>query len=242
MSRTTDQDTPPPGQVCPITGRRIARGNAVRFALIRPGLAERILKDFPGIRPDDFVDRTALAAYRGRYVEDLLRAERNELTRLEGEVVASLKNQDILSVNVETDIDAGRTFGERVADRVASFGGSWTFILVFFAVLGIWMAINVAIGTGAFDPYPFILLNLVLSCLAAVQAPIIMMSQQRQEAKDRKRSENDYRVNLKAELEIRNMHEKIDHLLNRQWERLAEIQTMQIDLIQDLKAARGSPR
>ncbi|MCZ0733385.1 DUF1003 domain-containing protein [Phreatobacter sp. AB_2022a] len=242
MSRTTDQDAPPPGQVCPITGHRIARGNAVRFALIRPGLAERILKDFPGIRPDDFVDRTALAAYRGRYVEDLLRAERNELTRLESEVVASLKNQDILSVNVETDIEAGRTFGERVADHVASFGGSWTFIIVFFAVLGIWMATNVAIGTGAFDPYPFILLNLVLSCVAAVQAPIIMMSQQRQEAKDRKRSENDYRVNLKAELEIRNLHEKIDHLLNRQWERLAEIQTMQIDLIQDLKAARGTPR
>jgi len=127
-----------------------------------------------------------------------------------------------------------RTLGERLSDHLASFGGSWTFIIFFFVVLVAWMAFNVVlVEQERFDPYPFILLNLVLSCLAALQAPIIMMSQKRQEAKDRLRSENDYRVNLKAELEIRHLHEKIDHILTGQWERLAEIQQIQLELMQD---------
>ena len=124
--------------------------------------------------------------------------------------------------------------GEKLSDHLASFGGSWTFIIIFFVVLIVWMAFNaVIIEQERFDPYPYILLNLVLSCLAAIQAPIIMMSQKRQEAKDRLRSENDFRVNLKAELEIRHLHEKIDHILTRQWERLAEIQQIQLEMMQD---------
>jgi uncharacterized membrane protein len=108
-------------------------------------------------------------------------------------------------------------------------------------VLVVWMGFNiVALEAVVFDPYPFILLNLVLSTLAAIQAPIIMMSQKRQEAKDRLRSQNDYQVNLKAELEIRHLHEKVDHLLSRQWQRLAEIQQMQLELMHDL--SRGSRR
>jgi uncharacterized membrane protein len=108
------------------------------------------------------------------------------------------------------------------------------FILSFLMLLGVWMAYNVTRGAGgAFDPYPFILLNLVLSCLAALQAPIIMMSQKRQEAKDRLRSLNDYQVNLKAELEIRHLHEKLDHLISKQWQRLAEIQQLQLEIIQE---------
>jgi uncharacterized membrane protein len=108
------------------------------------------------------------------------------------------------------------------------------FLITFGILLVIWMAINAVAGNqSAFDPYPFILLNLVLSCLAAIQAPIIMMSQKRQEAKDRLRSQNDYRVNLKAELEIRHLHEKLDHLISRQWQKLAEIQELQIELLQE---------
>ena len=114
--------------------------------------------------------------------------------------------------------------GEALADRIATFGGSWKFIIVFGSVLGTWIVINaLVLRAKPFDPYPFILLNLILSCLAAIQAPVIMMSQNRQEAKDRLRSEHDYRINLKAELEIRHLHEKLDHLLSHQWERLAEI-------------------
>jgi uncharacterized membrane protein len=136
---------------------------------------------------------------------------------------------------VESAWEHHRSFGERIADAVADFGGSWTFICLFFAILFIWMAFNIWASTReVFDPYPFILLNLMLSCLAAIQAPIIMMSQNRQEAKDRLRSQNDFRVNLKAELEIRNLHEKMDHLINKQWERLAEIQQIQLEIMQDM--------
>ena len=149
-------------------------------------------------------------------------------------MVQSLADHETLAENIEAEFVGHRTLGERLSDHLASFGGSWTFIIIFFLLLIGWMAFNVVtLAREHFDPYPFILLNLVLSCLAAIQAPIIMMSQKRQEAKDRLRSENDFRVNLKAELEIRHLHEKIDHILTRQWERLAEIQQIQLEAMQD---------
>lgn len=124
-----------------------------------------------------------------------------------------------------------------MADKIATFGGSWAFLICFGVFLLIWILINsVALLWRPLDPYPFIFLNLLLSCLAAVQAPIIMMSQNRQEAKDRIRSEHDYQVNLKAELEIRHLHEKVDHLLSHQWERLVKIQELQLELLADLGA------
>jgi len=167
----------------------------------------------------------------------MLTRERGELTQLEEDVVKSLADHETLAANIEAEFAERRTVGERLSDRLASFGGSWTFITLFFVALLIWMVFNIVVAARSqFDPYPFILLNLVLSCLAAIQAPIIMMSQKRQEAKDRLRSENDYRVNLKAELEIRHLHEKIDHILTRQWERLAEIQEIQLEMMQDLPA------
>jgi uncharacterized membrane protein len=107
-----------------------------------------------------------------------------------------------------------RTFGERLSDNLASFGGSWVFIISFFSILVSWIALNsLLLLTQPFDPFPFILLNLVLSCLAAIQAPIIMMSQNRQEARDRARAEHDYAINLKAEAEVRALHAKVDSLL-----------------------------
>src|SRR5438067_8121985 len=122
-----------------------------------------------------------------------------------------------------------------MSDRIASFGGSWRFIILFGTVLLVWVVLNgVFLMNHGFDPYPFILLNLILSCLAAVQAPVIMMSQNRAEARDRLRAENDYKVNLKAELEIRHLHEKIDHLLRRQYNRLFEIQQIQIELLEEI--------
>lgn len=229
----------PPEATCALTGRAVPPARRVRLASIRPGLADLIRSEHPGLPPEAIVDRAALAPYRARYVEALLTEERGELTSLERDVVESLGRHDVVTRDVDTGFDARRSFGEKLADQVAAFGGSWTFIVFFFAVLCTWMAVNLIRSTAAFDPYPFILLNLVLSCLAAVQAPIIMMSQGRQEAKDRQRSENDYRVNLKAELEIRHLHDKVDHLLTHQWERLAEIQAMQIELLQDLRGSRA---
>ena len=133
------------------------------------------------------------------------------------------------------------TFGQRIADHIASFGGSWTFIISFFSFILVWMGINTWRLMGKpFDPFPFILLNLILSCIAAIQAPIIMMSQNRQEHKDRIRSEHDFKVNLKAELEIQLLNEKVDHLLVHQNKRLMEIQQIQADYLEDiLKEVKG---
>jgi uncharacterized membrane protein len=218
---------------CPICGKE-ARGG-MRCDAVRPEIAALIAADHPKLKPTDRLCERHVDDYRTRYVAGLLAGERGELSALEKQVVESLEREETVSRDVERTWEHHRTPGERVADAVADFGGSWTFILMFFAVLTVWMGFNVWAATRAvFDPYPFILLNLVLSCLAAIQAPIIMMSQNRQEVKDRLRSQNDYRVNLKAELEIRHLHEKMDHLINRQWERLAEIQQIQLEIMQEM--------
>jgi uncharacterized membrane protein len=209
------------------------------FGTIRLAIAQAMLADNPELTADSTICRKHLVAYRSRYIEEMLARERGEFSELERQVLESVAREAIISKDVEAAWDDRRSVGERAADVVADFGGSWNFIGLFFAMLVIWMGYNVWAATQAvFDPYPFILLNLVLSCLAAIQAPIIMMSQKRQEAKDRLRSENDYRVNLKAELEIRNLHEKVDHLITRQWERLAEIQQIQLEMMQDLVERR----
>jgi len=145
-----------------------------------------------------------------------------------------MKEGELISENVDKTVDEQLTFGQRLSDKIADFGGSWTFILSFFFFLALWIAFNIYSLTKSFDPYPFILLNLILSCIAAMQAPVIMMSQNRQEEKDRERSKHDYQVNLKAELEIRMMHEKIDHLILHQQQRLFEIQRIQIEMLQEI--------
>ncbi len=209
------------------------------FSMVRPSLATGLSAAHPNLAANDVICRKHLTAQRTRYVEQLLERERGELSDLEHQVVESLAREETVARDVEAAWEGERTFGERLSDFVADFGGSWKFIISFFMVLLIWIGFNAWIATRAvFDPYPFILLNLVLSCLAAIQAPIIMMSQKRLEAKDRLRSENDYRVNLKAELEIRHLHEKLDHLINRQWERLAEIQQIQLEIMEDLSARK----
>jgi len=219
---------------CAITGRPTAKKDLVRLDELRPTLAERIRADHAGLTDESLIDRREVNRYRNLYVEEILRDEHGEFTELDRQVVESIANQDTIAENVEDDFLEHRTLGQRLSDGLASFGGSWTFLSSFFVFLVIWMAINIAIGEmKSFDPYPFILLNLILSCLAAIQAPIIMMSQKRQEAKDRLRSRNDYQVNLKAELEIRHLHEKLDHLITKQWQRLAEIQQIQLEIMQD---------
>ena len=211
----------------------------VAFGTIRPAIAAMIQAEHPGLTADAPICSAHVTAYRSGYVADMLAKERTELSDLEKDVLRSLAEEETISAHIEEQWVGKRTLGERVADVVADFGGSWTFIICFFAVLAVWMAFNIwTVAAQVFDPYPFILLNLVLSCLAAIQAPIIMMSQKRQEAKDRLRSENDFKVNLKAEFEIRHLHEKVDHLINRQWERLTEIQQIQLEIMQGLAQKR----
>jgi uncharacterized membrane protein len=219
---------------CAISGQEFPRRQLVNLETVRPNLAERIRQDYPDLAADAPISRQALSRYRALYVEEMLRDESGDISAIEQRVADSLATNEMLAENVEEGFNEKRTFGEMVSDQLASFGGSWLFILSFLMLLGIWIAFNLARGDqAAFDPYPFILLNLILSCVAALQAPIIMMSQKRQEAKDRLRSLNDYQVNLKAELEIRHLHEKLDHLISKQWQRLAEIQQLQLEIMQD---------
>lgn len=230
---------------CAISGQEMARRNLVEVGTLRPALADHIRNDFPDMPDHALISLKELARYRTRYVEEILREEHGEYSDLDREVAESIARQETIAENTEDDFEEHRTLGERFSDNLASFGGSWAFLISFGFVLVIWMAINALMGEAkAFDPYPFILLNLVLSCIAAVQAPIIMMSQKRQESKDRLRSLNDYQVNLKAELEIRHLHEKMDHLVTRQWQRLAEIQQVQLEMLQEaqLPKARAKRR
>lgn len=218
---------------CAVSGKRRPKRDLVGLDTLRPSLADRIRQDYPDLPPDALVSRSEVARYRALYVADLLQAEHGELTELDRRVAESIANHETLAENVDEQYEDHRTLGERLSDHLATFGGSWAFLISFALFLGLWMVFNLIRGEETFDPYPFILLNLVLSCLAAIQAPIIMMSQKRQEAKDRLRSENDYRVNLKAELEIRHLHEKMDYLLQRQWQRLTEIQQLQLEIMQE---------
>ena len=207
--------------------------------LIRPSLLEFIKKRVPTFDEKGFICSDDLGQFRKDYVREVLQDEIGELSALDQEVVESLREHEILSSDITKQFDTKLTFGERLSDRIASFGGSWRFIILFGSVLFGWIVLNaIFLLDRGFDPYPFILLNLILSCLAAIQAPIIMMSQNRSEARDRMRAENDYKVNLKAELEIRHLHEKIDHLLRRQYNRLFEIQQIQIELLEEISQKR----
>jgi uncharacterized membrane protein len=226
----------PSQRTCAVCKKPFPVRQLVPAAAVREALAELIRRDHPGWASESSICRSDLSRYSAEYVESVLQSERGELSTLEQEVLESLRDQETLSTNVDAESDKARTFGERLADRIASFGGSWTFLIAFGAFLAAWIAANsLALYWRPVDPYPFILLNLVLSCLAAVQAPIIMMSQNRQEARDRARAEHDYQVNLKAELEIRHLHEKLDHLLSHQWERLVEIQQVQLQVLTELQ-------
>jgi uncharacterized membrane protein len=151
-------------------------------------------------------------------------------------VLAALIQRHPITRDTNAAFVEQRTFGERLADQVASFGGSWTFILFFLAVMAVWILWN-AQGVRPFDPFPFILLNLVLSCLAALQAPVIMMSQNRQAEKDRMDAHHDYEINLKAEMEVMSLHAKVDHLRDQQWAELVALQTRQLDLLEQIKIA-----
>jgi uncharacterized membrane protein len=220
---------------CQITQRDLPESEAVIGSGIRPSILALIQTENPGFSTTSYISVQELNKFRNKYLEQLLKEEIGELSHLEEDVLKSINENELLSENIEPEIARKLSFGERLSDHIASFGGSWPFIGLFFLFLLSWMSTNVFLLTSKpFDPYPFILLNLILSCLAAIQAPIIMMSQKRQEARDRLRSEHDYKVNLKAELEIRLLHEKVDHLLLQQNQRLLEIQQIQVDLMEDI--------
>jgi len=213
----------------------IQKGEDIKGQDIREGIFNLIKSDYPDFDKDSYITLAELNQYRRLYLTSLIIQEKGELAIIDKDVMDAIKNNAILSENIQDEMEGELTFGQKIADKVAAFGGSWTFIITFFSFILIWMTINVwFLATKPFDPYPFILLNLILSCLAAIQAPIIMMSQNRKEQKDRQRGEHDYKINLKAELEIKLLSEKVDHLLVHQNKKLLEIQEVQIDYLEDL--------
>ena len=209
-------------------------------SMVRGGLVKLIRKDRPDWDEHGSICFDCLNQYRTRYVQQLMEKDLGELDALEQEVVNSLKENELLSENINEEYDKTLSRGERISDRIAEFGGSWKFIIWFGVVLFVWISINSAFMLlKPFDPYPFILLNLMLSLLAAIQAPVIMMSQNRQEDRDRMRAENDYQVNLKSEMEVRLMNEKIDQLLHQEMRRFMEIQQIQMDMLNEVHKKLG---
>jgi len=229
----------PPKMTCQICGRNNAASLKKAF-FVRPSISYLIRKERGTWDEGGWICTEDLQKYRHLYVENIVTIEKGELTEIERAVIDSLHKNELLSKNPDIEFEGHRTLGQRLADRIASFGGSWVFISLFAVALVIWIVINTYIlAARPFDPYPYILLNLILSCIAAIQAPVIMMSQNRQESRDRMRAIHDYQVNLKAELEIRHLDQKIDHLLTHQWERLVEIQQIQMELVAEVRERGG---
>lgn len=218
-----------------ISGKSFPLTERISSNAIRSSILKYIQEANPSFNEASYLANSELNVFREKYITDYLTQELGELSSLEHKVIDSFQNHSILTDNIEDDDKTALSFGQRIADKVATFGGSWTFIISFCSFLVIWILVNVYwFHNQGFDPYPYILLNLILSCIAALQAPVIMMSQNRQEEKDRVRSKNDYMINLKSELEIRMLHEKIDHLIMHQQEELLEIQKVQIDMMEDI--------
>jgi len=218
-----------------ISGKEFPVAEKISGKSVRQSLMSLIQMDHPQFTTDKNLSVTELNKYREKYISEYLVKQVGELTELEQTVMTSLTDRTTLSDKLDGDETQTYTFGQRIADKVATFGGSWTFIITFGVVLAFWIILNVYwLRNKGFDPYPFILLNLILSCLAAIQAPVIMMSQNRQEEKDRDRAKKDYMINLKSELEIRTLHEKMDHLMIHQQQELLEIQKVQIEMMNDI--------
>lgn len=204
--------------------------------LIREAIFKLIQKDYPDFNRDCYINKNQVEKYRNIHLENLISKADKDDYRLNRNVIDNILKKQIISDNIEDDLNENLSFGQRIADKVAQFGGSWAFIISFTIFLILWMATNVwLLASHPFDPYPFILLNLFLSTLAAIQAPVIMMSQNRQEEKDRKRGENDYKVNLKAELEIKLLHDKIDHIITYQNEKIMEILELNSDYLEQIR-------
>ena len=217
-----------------LSGKEFPENEKISAKNLRQSLLHFINKTHPNFSKNCFLSIEEMNDYREKYISEFLNKKLGNLTEVEKQVIQSVSKNTMISTEVEED-EKEITFGQKLADKVAEFGGSWGFIIFFMTFLVAWILLNVFwLSNHGFDPYPFILLNLILSCIAAIQAPVIMMSQNRQEEKDRERSKKDYKINLKSELEIRELHEKIDHLIIHYQQDLLEIQKTQIDLLENI--------
>jgi uncharacterized membrane protein len=231
---------------CSVTGKDLPLHELMPIEKLRPQMISLIQSAYPDWEQGEgYISLEELRRLRLEHVSNLLEDERGELSRLDRQALQSLEQAE-LNAEEAADMDKSDealTLGERLADKVADFGGSWGFIIFFFSFLGLWIIVNLGVVLSKpFDPYPFILLNLILSCLAAIQAPIIMMSQNRQEAKDRLRAKHDYQVNLRAEAEIRLLHQKLDFLIQQHNPKLLEIEQMKLDMLEEMRESTNKKK
>jgi uncharacterized membrane protein len=220
---------------CDVCQKNFQESNLISASGIQNAMEDLIRKNHPNWNDKSKICKNDFNAFRIKYITHVIEKEKGSIEELEATVIKSIQENEFLTFDINDEKDS-LSLGEKISDKVASFGGSWKFISIFFFLLIGWIILNsILVIFHKFDPYPFILLNLILSCIAAIQAPIIMMSQNRQEAKDRIRAENDYKINLKSEIEIRTLHEKVDHLLLDQWSKMMEIQEIQIEILEDIR-------
>ncbi|MEJ6399678.1 DUF1003 domain-containing protein [Nicoliella lavandulae] len=221
---------------CLVDGREFPfESGMYLYELDRP-LANQIKNEHPKANDDSFICNQHLLDYRMQRIDQMIRSDQIRNQKINRRLTKALRDDNYEVTDVNQILRDSQTFGEKVADGVAHFGGSWTFILIFLAVLIGWMVLNVTHLFGIhFDPYPFILLNLCLSCVAAIQAPIIMMSQNRSDNRDRMDAENDFHVNLKSEHELRILHAKLDHLNQSQIPHSVEILRLQLEMIGEIR-------
>lgn len=207
----------------------------IPLSIVRPGVASRLQITSPQVGPDDRICLSCINRAISDEIDFTIAQDQSDFISIQAGALRSLEQQELVTKNLNAEYDRTLPFGDRMADRVANFGGSWAFIGLFVGLLIGWIGVNaLQVFDKPFDPYPFILLNLVLSSVAALQAPVILMSQNRQEKRDRLRAEQDYEINLKGELEVRTLHDKLDHLSQQQWQRLLVIQQAQMDLMQEI--------
>ncbi|MBL8857192.1 MAG: DUF1003 domain-containing protein [Planctomycetes bacterium] len=219
---------------CALCRKEFDRRALIPASGVRPAQFDAIAGRNPEWTHESWICHACLTRERIVFQMSRLAAERGELSEVEADISRKATQHLTMAEDIEKQFWSDATFGQRVADRVAAVGGSWPFVTGFFVFLAAWIGMNGYLATRTFDPYPYILLNLILSCLAAVQAPIIMMSQKRLSARDRMQADHDFRINLKAELEVASLHEKVDHLLHSQWQHMVELQELQIDLLTEL--------
>lgn len=231
-----DQETFP----CQVCGKQMEKDELVPAAQIRAPVVAAIIKEHPSWSSEGYICHADLCLFRNAYVRDVLEKENEECASLKGPGIHDVPGEDHLPKNDYIEYEKELTFGEHISDKIAGFAGSWSFIAAFAGLIFLWVALNTwVLLSRPFDPYPFILLNLVLSVLTAVQAPVIIMSQNRQETRDRLHADRDYQVSVHTELEIHRLHKKIDHLLTSQGQRLMEIQQIQMDLMEEMAGKKG---
>ena len=216
--------------------KNFGHNNMIQLKNVEEEIQRFILKMRPDLTEESQIAFPDLLNYRLDYIKQLISTDSGKMEKLNETIVQSIKENTTITDKLKPTSTKKLTLGQKTADGIAKFGGSWPFIFIFIIVLAVWIIVNsTMIFFKPFDPYPYILLNLALSCLAAIQAPIIMMSQNRQEQRDRAEANNDYQINLKSEIEVNLLHEKMDYLIDSQWQHLVQMQNMQIELLGELQ-------